>query len=163
MSADGGPAAGQLLEWPGAFRLRVPAGWDATGVEGHRYTLRCGDVDATIDLSVHRVPDAGADGGSAARPDAREVVLAHARSAGQDARVLPLHGDESPTESRAGARWDVGGHGGVAAVVCTGRVVVLAAAVAADDASRVAVERVVTTLEPATPPARRWFGRRRSS
>ncbi|UJP38595.1 hypothetical protein [Cellulomonas palmilytica] len=146
------PVPGQVLEHTGVFRLRVPAGWAASGLEGHRYRVRGEDV--TLDVSVHR--------GAQPAPDARATVLAHARDAGapDGLATLPLHGDDEPTEQRAGVRWsdDEGWH--VAGALCRGHDVVLVTALAADDEQRAAVERVVTTLEPHDRPAR-WWRRRR--
>ncbi|ASR54160.1 hypothetical protein [Cellulomonas sp. PSBB021] len=145
------PVPGQVLAHAGVFALRVPAGWAATGLEGHRYRVRGEGV--SLDVSVHRGPSPA--------PDARATVLAHARAQGapDDVAALPLHGDDEPTAERAGVRWehDEGWH--LAAALCRGHDVVLVTALAADDDQRAAVERVVTTLAPDDPP-RRWWRRR---
>jgi|GEM_PF-475847 len=141
---------GQVLELEGVFRLRVPAAWSATGLDGHRYRLRTDGTDASIDVSVHR--------GTQPAPDAGATVRAHARSAGgPDAVALvALHGDDAPTAQRAGARWsdDDGWH--VVAALCRGRDVVLAVARARDVEARAEVERVVTTLDGADARRRGW-------
>lgn len=145
------PVTGQVLVREGVFRLRVPDGWAATGLEGHRYRLRCADIDASIDVSVHR--------GESTAPDARATVRAFARSAGADEPALvPLHGDDEATASRAGARWADGDGWRVVAALSHGRDVVLAAGVAGDEDARSAVERIVTTLEPHARE-RRWWRR----
>ena len=146
-------ATGQVLELEGVFRLRVPAAWSATGLDGHRYRLRAAGVDASIDVSVHR--------GTQPAPDAGATVRAHARTTGgpADIALVPLHGDDEPTAQRAGARWSADDAWHVVAALCRGRDVVLAVATAGDVEARGEVERVVTTLEGVDARRSRWWRR----
>jgi len=155
--------SGHVLERSGVFRLSVPEGWAATGVEGHRYRLRCDGLDVRVDVSVHRRQD---DGG----PDARAVMLAFARDRGAAATVgtsdepgasAAVGTSDDPALGFTGpatARWHGVDSSWAAVALRNGPYVVLASAAAPDEESLEPGALLIGTLV-AHRPARRWWRR----